>query len=297
MAAAAPAAGPKVGVLLKGQSDFWSAVAQGAASAGAAAGAEVVVKSPLDETDVAVQIRLLSALAAQGVQAVVIAPDNPETLAAPIAALAGRGIKVVVIDSPISGGGIFVGTDQRAAGRAAGALLASLTGPGDEISILKHSQTSVAATEREEGAVAALRGARADATIHADIYASSEPGVEEERARMLLERYPATRAILASGTPGTMAMLKVLEDRKDGAPVHFVGFGFNLNPAVADALRKGAMDGWVAQLPREVGAKGVQAALDLIAGKPVAPVIPTDFIVVTKANLGEPGVQALLAGG
>jgi ribose transport system substrate-binding protein len=295
---ALPAA-PKIGVLLKGRSDFWSAVQKGAVDAGAKLGAEVIVKAPLNETDVAVQIHLLEVLGNQGVQAIVIAPTNEDTLAAPVAALAAKGIKVVVIDSPLSGGnrGVFVGTNQRAAGEAAGRLLAGMIGDNDEVSFLKHSQTSVAAQEREIGALAALRAAHPGLAVHNDIYASSESGAEGERSALLLTKYPGTKAILASGSPGTMAMLKLLEERKSAGAIKFVGFGFDLNPEVAAALADGTMQGWVAQLPEDVGFKGVQAALALVAGQPVEPVISTDFIVITRDNLRDSKVQALLAGG
>jgi len=292
-------AAPKIGVLLKGRSDFWNAVEKGAVDAGQKLGVEVVVKAPLNETDVAVQIRLLAALGAQGVQAIVIAPCNQNTLAAPIAALAAKGIKVVVIDSPLSGsaGGTFVGTNQRAAGEAAGRRLAGLIGENDEVSVLKHAQNNVATQEREDGALAALLAAYPHLVVHSDIYASSETGVESERSALLLSKYPGTKAILASGTPGTMAMLKLLEQRKPGGSIKFLGFGFNLNPDVAAAIADGTMQGWIAQLPRDVGYKGVEAAAALLAGQKVAPVISTDFIVVTKADLQDPKVQALLTGG
>jgi ribose transport system substrate-binding protein len=292
-------AAPRIGVLLKGRSDFWSAVEKGAVDAGKKLGVEVIVKAPLNETDVAVQIHLLEALGAQGVDAIVIAPANQETLAAPVAALAAKGIKVVVIDSPLSGsaGGTFVGTNQRAAGEAAGRLLAGLVGEHDEVSVLKHSQGSVAAGLRELGALSSLRAAHPDQPVHSDIYASSESGAESDRSALLLEKYPGTKAILASGSPGTMAMLRLLEARKKAGTIKFVGFGFNLNAEVAAALNDGTMQGWVAQLPEDVGFKGVQAALALIGGEAVDPVISTGFLVITKDNLQESRVQALLAGG
>jgi ribose transport system substrate-binding protein len=289
-------AAPKIGVLLKGRTDFWSAVEKGAAEAGHRLAADIVVKAPLNEIDVAVQIRLLQALAAQGIQALVIAPCNQDTLAAPVAALAAKGIPIVVIDSPLAGSAAatFVGTNQRAAGEAAGRLLAGLVADRDEISILKTSQSSVAAHQREIGALAVLRDLRPRATVHNDIYASSEDGVEAGRAALLLEKYPGTKAILASGTPGTMAMLKLLESRKTAGAIKFVGFGFNLNAGVAAALADGTMQGWVAQLPEDVGAKGVAAALTLLGGGKVEPVISTDFMVITKDNLGDAKVQELL---
>lgn len=286
-------AGPKIGVLLKGRSDFWTAMQKGAQEAGAQAGAEVLVKAPLSETDVAVQEQLLHALAAQGIQALVIAPTNPQMLAGPVAALAAKGVKIVAVDTPLKGAAAFIGTNHRAAGEAAGTFLAGLVGDKDEISFLKHNQNSGATGERENGALDKLRAAHPGVVVHGDIYASTEAGLEAERAALVLGKYPASKAVLASGTPGTMAMLKVLSGRPAGA-VRFVGFGFNLNPAVAEGIGKGVMAAWIAQQPREVGAKGVEAALALVGGQAVPAVTYTDFVVVTKDNLQDPKVQALL---
>jgi ribose transport system substrate-binding protein len=54
------------------------------------------------------------------------------------------------------------------------------------------------------------------------------------------------------------------------------------------------MHGWIAQLPSEIGARGVNAAAQLLAGKPVQENTFCDFLVITPANLKEPKVQALL---
>src|SRR3954469_21725623 len=166
---------PKIGVLLKGHAPFWDAVEKGAIDAGRKAGVEVIVKAPVSETDIAVQIQLLNALAAQGITALVIAPCSKDALAAPVAALAAKGVKVVVIDSALDGKSspVFVATDQQAAGESAGKLLASLVSDSDEVSFLKHSQTSGATAQREAGALSAFRIAHPKVAIHADIYASS----------------------------------------------------------------------------------------------------------------------------
>jgi len=48
-------------------------------------------------------------------------------------------------------------------------------------------------------------------------------------------------------------------------------------------------------LPREAASKAVEAAITLLKGGSVPPVINTDFFVITKDNLKEPKIQALLA--
>lgn len=289
-------AGPKIGLLLKGRSDFWTAMQKGAEAAAAKAGAQLLVRAPNSESDIEIQIALLHALANEDIQALVIAPTNAESLAGPVAAVAARGIKVVVIDSPLDGPAarVFVGTNQRAAGAAAGDLLAGLVGDTDEVAIFRHSQTGGATLLRESAASAALRARHPDLVIYADVYASGMTGQEVTRARYLLAEHPGVKAIFASGTPGTMAMLQVLSARTGPDPIKFVGCGFNLNPTVVAALRKGTLSGWIAQLPGDTGAKGIETALALLAGQSVPPTVDTAFVVVTKDNLDDPSVQALL---
>lgn len=293
-AVAAPAA--KIGVLLKGKTSFWLTAEKGAMDAGQKLGAEVVVKAPPTESDVALQVQLLNAMTNQGFDAIVIAPCNKDVLKQPTEAAAAKGIKIIVIDSALSGNAstVFIGTNQKAAGEAAGKLVASLVTEADEITILKHNQTGEATLAREAGALEKIREALPKAVVHADIYAATEKNVEEERAALVLSKYPKTKAILASSTPATMAMLKVLESKKPVPDIKFIGFGFNLNRKVAAALEAGTMHAWIAQQPAEVAGKAVQAAVALTKGETVAPVIYTDIAVITKASLADPKIQALI---
>lgn len=288
-------AGPAVGVLLKGRSKFWSAVEQGALEAARQQGIETVVKTPLNESDISVQIQLLNAMVNQGIQALVVAPSSKDALAGPVAAAIAKGVKVVVLDSPISGPmPVFVATDHEKAGAAAGKLLAQLVTEDDEVTILKHSQTSVATTLREVSAYNVLREIHPKIVVNRDIYSGAETGLEIEKAKLVFSQHPNTKAVLCSGTPGTMAMLKVIQQQQLAGNVKFVGFGFNLNADVAAALQNGEMDGWIAQLPKDVGAKGMNTAAALLRGETVPPEVECEFAIVTKDNLSDPQVQALL---
>ncbi|HWA87901.1 MAG TPA: substrate-binding domain-containing protein [Opitutus sp.] len=287
---------PKLGVLLKGTSAFWSAVEQGCRDAAREAGAEVEVKQPVSESDIAVQIRELNELAADGIQALVIAPCSSTALADPVSAVAAKGVKIVVIDSPLDlDMPAYIATNHTDAGTAAGRLLGSLVHDGDEVAILRHSRTGGATLLRESSGYAAIFAAHPDHIIvHRDIYSGTVSGQEVKQALLLLNKYPAVKGVLASGTPGTMAMLQALQETGRAGSIKFVGFGFNLNAQVAAALDSGAMSGWIAQLPGDVGSRGVNAALALLHGERVPEVTFCDFLVITKDNLHEPRVQALL---
>lgn len=268
----------------------------GALEGGRKLGVEVIAKSPATENDIAIQIQLLNALAAQGVQAIAVAPSSRQALLEPVAALAAKGIKIVVVDSPLGTGEsqTFVGTDHRAAGQAAGKLLSTLIGEKDEISILRHSQTGAATGEREQGAIEKLRSSYPNAVIHADIYASTETGVENERCAFLLNKYPNTKGLITSGTSGSMAMLKLLKERSPTGGIKFVGFGFNLTSEIANAIEAGIMHGWVAQLPAKVGYQSIEVAVALIGGQTPPAITHVPVMIVTKENLHDPEVQALL---
>jgi ribose transport system substrate-binding protein len=291
------AATPKIGVLLKGKTNFWSSVEKGAKEAAESLGVEVIVKYPLSESDISTQIQLLNALAAQDVGCILLAPANAESLAKPVEALVARGIKVILLDSPLNSEAIssFIGIDHKAAGTAAGELLASLVGPTDEICLFRHAQGNLVTGAREDSALAALRSAHPGLIVFGDVYAGNAKEIQKERASYLLGKHPAATAVLASSTPATMAMLQVLTNQPKPGTIKLVGFGYNLNPEVAAAIDQGMMHGWIAQLPKQLGRIGLEQAVALLNGQPVAKLIQSHFLVISKANLHTPEVQALLS--
>lgn len=289
-------AGPKIGVLLKAGSGFWGLAERGAVAAGETLGAEILVRSPQDGSEAADQIQLLNTMIGEGCQAVVLAPADRDTLVAPVAAATARGVKVVILDTRLArdAGSTFVGTDQTEAGRAAGRALAGLLDDGDHVGLFRHSQGGGATDQREAGALEALRAERPGLVVLAGVYASTQRGMETSRATFLLNQDPAIKGVIASGTPGTMAMLHVLTERGLAGKIHLVGFGYNLNRTVAAAIEKGAMDAWIAQLPEELGRVGVQTAAALLRGETVPSTVATRFEVVTKDNQRDPAITALL---
>lgn len=293
---AVPASEHKIGVLLKGRTSFWSAVEQGATEAGAAHGVEVIVKFPPSESDIGAQIHLLDALAAQGVECILLAPANAESLAKPVEALAARGIRIILLDSPLNSevGSSFIGIDHKAAGTAAGNLLAGLIKDTDQICIFRHAQGNVVTGAREESALAALRAAHPELVVYSDVYVGNAKELQNERAQYLLGKHPLATAVLASSTPATMAMLRILSSQPVPGAVKLVGFGYNLNREVAAAIEAGIMYGWIAQLPKELGLIGVEQAVALLDGKSVPREIHPRFMVITRENLHTPEVQALL---
>lgn len=286
----------KIGLVLKEQGSFWGELEKGAKSASAAGNLVLVSKAPPAEADISIQAQLVISLVKQNVQAIIAAPSSREAMRPALEAAAAKGIKIVIIDSPLEGvtGSVFVGTDQTAAGLAAGRLLLPLLKDKEELGILRHTQGNPATTQREVGAVGVLKASYPGLSVLGDIYAGSEKGLEFEKAKLFLAKYPRIKAILSSGTIGTMALLKVLNDNGNAGKVPLVGFGYNCNAQVAAALESGALTGWIAQEPYEVGKTAVETAAKMIKGEQVPAVQSIPILVVTKETLKDAKVQEYL---
>jgi len=293
---AVPAATHKIGLLLKGDTSFWRSVEKGARQVAEANGAELIVRMPPSVSDVAIQIKYLSFFAAQGVEALVIGPTSADALGNPLKELAEKNIKIVIVDSPLNSKNdfVFVGADHEAGGEAAGRLLATWTQDQDEVAIFRHDQKSLSTLTREKKAIEILRQLQPKVVVHAEIYACTVTGAENERAAFLLSAYPQTKAILCGGSIGTVAMIRRIREQALSGTIKLAGFGYNLSPEIIEALKNDTITAWISQDTAQLGMKGVEAALGLLEGKPVAAKIPTEFIVVTKANLQETKIQNLL---
>ncbi len=287
---------PVIGVLLKNRVGYWSAVEKGALAAGQDLGAEVVVKGPPSVANPTLQLALLKSLEARKLDALVVSPINPALLEPEVRALAARGTKLVTFDAPGWAGfaNISIGSNHEAITAQAVGVFATLVSGHDEVVVLRNNQADLPVVRREELLLQKLHLARPNLVVHSEIFASTVAGEEAERARTALEQYPGVRAVLSTGTAGTMAMLEALKEKGLAGKVRFVGFGTNLNAKAEQAIRSGALDGWVAQLPFDLGYNWIKAAAALVAGRSSDAASEDTSMVVTRANLDDPKVRSLL---
>jgi ribose transport system substrate-binding protein len=78
---------------------------------------------------------------------------------------------------------------------------------------------------------------------------------------------------------GAVEALKAAAKLKDVMVV-----GFDANPDAAASILAGEMTASVAQAPGNIGGFGIQALVDLKAGKTLEPWIDTGTVLVTKEN-------------
>jgi len=285
-----------VGVLFKNRTGYWGLAEKGALAAGQDLGVNVVVKGAPSVSNPSWQVTLLHTLIEQKVNALVISPVKADLLEADVKQAVAQGTKIVAFDA-VSWkdlATVSIEPDREGVAKLAAQTFSSFVGDSDEVIIFRNNQGDVPVVQREEMLIRELKLLRPGLTIRADVYASTDGADPKESAAFAVGKYPKATAILSTGTQGTMAMLTVLGEKSLAGKVKLVGFGTNLNAQAAEAIKTGAMSGWLAQLPYDLGYNCVASAVSLLQGKTVEKIVKERPLVVTRENLNDPKVQSLL---
>jgi ribose transport system substrate-binding protein len=302
----APAAPPaptsaklRVAVIPKGTThEFWKGVERGARKAGDELGVEIIWKGPPKEDDTAQQIQVVQQFVADKVSAIVLAPLNDTALLGQVQQAAAAGIPVAIIDSALKGtvGTDFIGyygTDNRAAGASGGKHLASIikAAGGTSAVLLRYTSGSASTTQREEGALEALKAA--GVTMASDNqYGEVTPESAKTKALQMIDTVKAAGGVFTVNESTTLGMLLALRQAGLAGKVQFVGF--DASPPLVEALRAGEIHALVVQNPERMGEIGVQQAVRKARGEKAEPQIDTGAVLVTKSNMDSPEVKGLL---
>jgi len=263
---------------------FWAAVEKGAKDKGAELGVDVVVVAPPAESDVQAQITQIEDLIAQKVSGIALAPTDPNALAPVVDAAKAAGIPVVFVDTKgVNEGVTFIGTDNAVGAALAADFMCKNLPQGSEVAILQGLISQSTGQARAEGSKKGLEAC--------GLKVVAEQTAEWDRAKgqsvmeNILTGNPNIKGVFASNDNmalGAVEALKAAAKLKDVMVV-----GFDANPDAAASILAGEMTASIAQAPGNIGGFGVQALVDLKAGKTIEPVIDTGTVLVTKDNAAQ----------
>lgn len=140
--------------------DFWIFMRQGVDKAIREAGnVSLTWRGPAYNDDTDSQIKILHAYTKPGIDAIIIAPTDRTLLAEPIRKATALGIKVIVVDSAVSGDDYqnFITTDNYAAGTLAARYLASLLNGEGNVVVFRTVAGSASTDDRARGFVDTLK--------------------------------------------------------------------------------------------------------------------------------------------
>jgi ribose transport system substrate-binding protein len=260
---------------------YWAAFEEGAKAKGKELGVTVNVVSPPSETDVQAQISQIEDLIAQKVDGIALAPTDPSALAPAVDEAKAAGINVVFVDGAGTNEGVpFVGTNNLEGGKLGGNFMCKGLEAGSEVAILQGVMSTTNGADRFNGAKEALEGCgmKIVAAQPADWDRAKAQSVTET----ILAGNPNIKGIFGSNDNmalGAVEALKAAAKLKDVMVV-----GYDANPDAANSILAGEMTASVAQAPQKMAALGIQALVDLKAGKEVPLVTDPGTVLVTKEN-------------
>jgi ribose transport system substrate-binding protein len=260
---------------------YWAAFEEGAKAKGKELGVDVNVVSPPSETDVQAQISQIEDLIAQKVDGIALAPTDPAALAPAVDEAKAAGINVVFVDGAGSNEGVpFIGTNNLEGGKLGGNFMCKNLPAGSEVAILQGVLSTTNGADRYNGAKEALEGCglKVVAAQPADWDRAKGQSVTET----ILAGNPDIKGIFGSNDNmalGAVEALKAASKLKDVMVV-----GYDANPDAAKSILAGEMTASVAQAPKKMAGLGIQALVDLKAGKQVPMVTDPGTVLVTKEN-------------
>jgi ribose transport system substrate-binding protein len=287
-----------IAVIPKGTTHvFWKSVEAGARKAGEEAGANIVFKGPLKESDRAQQISIVEQFVSEGTSAIVLAPLDNVALVKPVRSAKGKKIPVVIIDSSLNGkAGIdfasFVATNNFQGGVLAGQSMVKLLGGKGKVVLLRYQEGSASTHDREEGFLSVVEKTPGITLLVKNRYAGSTSGEAKDAALNLVDQLKQADGVFAPNESSALGMLLALRQTALAGKVKFVGF--DASPPLLEGLNKGEIDALVVQNPTKMGYEGVKTAIAALKGEKVPATIDTGVAVVTKANLNTPETKEVL---
>jgi len=265
-------------------SEFWLAVADGAKAAAAARkDVRLSIVAPDREINIDQQVSILEDQTRRGVSALVVSPAGSAQVMSALEQAAARKIPVVLIDTdaPFEGKISYIGTDNRKGGSlAAKCLIDRLAGQG-EVALITGVPGNESQDARAQGCIDAL-AAVPGIKLVAQQPANSERSLALTVMENILTAHPNIKGVFATNDQMALGAMEALDARGLRGKVAIVGF--DATKEAVQATVEGRLAGTVAQNPRAMGQRGVEAALAALEGRPVEKRIDTGTELVTAAN-------------
>ena len=299
-AAPAWAADVTIPIIVKDTTSFyWQIVLAGARKAGKDLGVKVPELGAQAETDVNGQISILENPLASNPAAIVISPTELKALGKPIDEAAAK-VKIIGIDSGADSKAFtsFLTTDNVQGGRVAADGLAAAIGAANggkiegKVALITALPGAGSLEQRAQGFKEQLKAKYPGLQLVADKYADGQATTGLNIATDLITANPDLKGIFASNLIMAQGVGQAVAENNLGGKVALIGF--DSDEKLIKFLNDGVISGLVVQDPYRMGYDGIKTALAASKGEKVEANVDTGANLVTKANMKEPKIDALL---
>lgn len=271
--------------------DYWRSVQTGAEAAAKEFNVRLTVKATDDEEDVSGQLTLMDEVLREGADALIVAANDYEALAAPVDRAAAQRIPVITLDSEVHSGRVlsFVGINNYAAGSQAGEKLAELTGRQGKVAVVVSGKGAKNMAEREQGLLAAL-ARYPGLTLAAREDCSADAALCEQMTETLVRQ--RVDGIVALNAVTSVAVARRVNELKAGGALKLVTF--DSTPEELEWLQEGVIQTTIVQNTFSMGYLSVKSAVEATAGRKLAPRVETETKAIDVVNMFWPDNQKLL---
>jgi ribose transport system substrate-binding protein len=274
-------------------SDYWHVVQAGAILAGNDLGVTVNVLGPNNELDTQGEMNQILDAVSNGTDGLVIAPNDPESLASTIADAHAQGIPTVIIDSQCpdeTAFDVFAGTDNYAAGEALGEFVGNDQDDAKAV-IIRGQAGSNTHDDRTSGITDGLEAT--GATLLDAQPADSDQAKAVTVAENMIQSYgdELTAIITTSDDMACGAYQAVAASGKEDQIRVYAFDGSNNG---LESMINGEIYADCAQQPFAMGQKGVEICVDLLNGAAVEDIdgidgttVDTGYQIITRDDAQE----------
>ncbi len=277
---------------------YWQIVLAGARAAGKDLGVNVPELGAQSESDINGQISILENAVAGGPAAVVISPTEFKALGKPVDEAA-KSVPIIGIDSGADSKAFtsFLTTDNVQGGRIAAdglaAAIKATTGKEEgDIAIITSLPGVGSLDQRREGFLDQIKTKYPGLNVVADKYADGQATTGLNMMTDLITANPNLVGVFASNLIMVQGVGQAIAENKLGDKIKVIGF--DSDEKTVGFLKEGVLAGLVVQDPYRMGYDGVKTALAVSKGEKVETFVDTGANLVTKENMADPKIDALL---
>lgn len=239
-------------------------------------GYELIVLDSQDDS--AKELSNMEDLITKKVDIILINPTDSDAVGSAIAKANEANIPVITLDRSAKEGKVVthIASDNKAGGKLAGAFILDKLGGKGKVVELEGIPGASAAVERGEGFNEAIKGSKLEVVAKQTANFDRAEGLSV--MENILQANPEIDAVFAHNDEMALGALEAIKAAKREILV----VGFDATDDALAAVSEGRMAATVQQLPKEIGAKGLEAAKAYFAGEKLDAFIPVDLKLVTK---------------
>jgi ABC-type sugar transport system substrate-binding protein len=278
----------RVGVVLNYLDDpFFVAIYEGVRAEARRLGVRVTVRSVTSNAEFADQAAQLRALVAERQDCYVV---NPITATNLVTALRGIRRPIVNVDSPVDRAAAkranvrirtYIGTDDFASGRLAGAQMAALLPDGGDVALLGGLADNVNSGIRLSGFERGIRGSRV--RVVARVNADYNRTKAQIAAARILSAHPRLSGFFAVSDSMVLGVADALRGLGLTGKIKVVGHDGNAE--ALDQVRTGSISADVSQYPYVMGQMAVEACAAAARGATLPARVDAPVALLTKDNV------------